>query len=79
MRAYYYDNLPGDQRLPHDSSRAVPPKVLEAIRVQSRVIPVDGYEAAVAAVAREEQYQNHDIICISKEGLGDVSSRLFGL
>ncbi len=74
MRAYYFDNLPGDQRLPHDyvPSRSVAPETLAALNVRFWHIPVDGYEDAVNAVAKERGYKNRDTINVSKEGMGDI-------
>ncbi|KAF9041804.1 Acireductone dioxygenase [Hymenopellis radicata] len=71
MRAYYYDGEPGDPRLPHDSGRTVSTEMLEALNVQSMFVPVETYEEEVAAIAKQQGYKNHDIISISKEGLGD--------
>ncbi|KAJ3502966.1 hypothetical protein NLJ89_g8647 [Agrocybe chaxingu] len=74
MRAYYYDNIPGDQRLPHDyvPSRPVSGETLEKIGVKYWNIPVEGYEAKVDALAKERGYKNRDTINVSKEGLGDI-------
>lgn len=74
MRAYYYDNLPGDQRLPHDHvpSRAVSPETLAALGLKFWSIPVEGYESKVDAIARERDYKNRDVINVSKEGLGEL-------
>ncbi|KAF8171186.1 Acireductone dioxygenase ARD family [Mycena galopus ATCC 62051] len=77
MRAYYFDNLPGDQRLPHDliPSQPVSTSTLAALNVLSWRIPIDvegGYEAAVDAVAKERGYRNRDTINVSKEGMGAV-------
>ncbi|KAG7452266.1 Acireductone dioxygenase [Guyanagaster necrorhizus] len=72
MRAYYFDNLPGDQRLPHDSARPVSLDALKSLNLLYMNIPVDGYEERIATVAEEGDYKNHDIISISKEGLGDL-------
>ncbi|KAK0465536.1 RmlC-like cupin domain-containing protein [Desarmillaria tabescens] len=71
MRAYYFDNLPGDQRLPHDSARPVSLDALKSLDLLYMNIPVDGYEEKIATVAKEGDYKNHDVISISKEGLGD--------
>ncbi|KAK0505719.1 Acireductone dioxygenase ARD family [Armillaria luteobubalina] len=71
MRAYYFDNVPGDQRLPHDSARPVSLVALKSLNLLYMNIPVDGYEERLATVAKEGDYKNHDIISISKEGLGD--------
>ncbi|TFK50152.1 1,2-dihydroxy-3-keto-5-methylthiopentene dioxygenase [Heliocybe sulcata] len=76
MRAYYYDNLPGDQRLAHDSGSSVPPSTLEQLGVHYWNIPVhDGGEfdvKEVDAIAREREYKNRDVINVSKEGLGEA-------
>ncbi|OAX37929.1 Acireductone dioxygenase [Rhizopogon vinicolor AM-OR11-026] len=75
MRAYYFDNLEGDQRLPHDSGVEVSDDILRSIGVLHRHIPIDAegkYEQEVAAVAKERDYKDQDIISISKEGLGDA-------
>jgi 1,2-dihydroxy-3-keto-5-methylthiopentene dioxygenase len=76
MRAYYYDNLPGDQRLPHDHifSRPVPDQTLEALGVKYWKIPVDDYETKLDAIAKEKGYKHRDVMEVSKEGLGEVSS-----
>jgi len=74
MRAYYFDNLPGDQRLVHDyvPSRPVPSETLKALNVNFWTIPVEGYEEKLNAIARERGYKNRDTINVSKEGLGDI-------
>ena len=75
MRAYYYDNLPGDQRLPHDyvPSRPVSKETLDRLNVKYWTIPVEGYETRVDEIAKERGYKNRDMINVSKEGLGEVS------
>ena len=77
MRAYYFDNLPGDQRLPHDyiPSRPVSEATLSALNVKFWSIPVEGYETKIDAIAKERDYKNRDMINVTKEGFGDV--RLF--
>jgi 1,2-dihydroxy-3-keto-5-methylthiopentene dioxygenase len=74
MRAYYYDNLPGDQRLPHDCipSQPVSAEVLTALGIKFWTIPVEGYESQLDAIAKERGYKNRDTINVSKEGLGEV-------
>ncbi|KAJ7731626.1 Acireductone dioxygenase ARD family [Mycena metata] len=74
MRAYYFDNLPGDQRLPHDyvPSRPVPADTLTALNVRSWKIPVDGHEDAINAIAHEQGYKSRDTVDVSREGLGDA-------
>lgn len=74
MRAYYYDNLSGDQRLPHDyvPSRPVSSEKLAALNVKSWTIPVEGYEPKIDTLATECGYKNRDTINCSKIGLGEV-------
>ncbi|KAK4984496.1 1,2-dihydroxy-3-keto-5-methylthiopentene dioxygenase [Elasticomyces elasticus] len=69
MRAYWYDNLPGDQRLPHDSGKPADPAYLAKLGIISRSC-VD--LATVDAIAHERTYKNRDEITISREKLGDI-------
>jgi len=75
MRAYYFDDLPGDQRLPHDSGKPVDAATLSAIGVLHWHIPVDDESGkhieGIDAVARERDYKNRDVIVVTKESLGD--------
>jgi 1,2-dihydroxy-3-keto-5-methylthiopentene dioxygenase len=75
MRAYFYDNLPGDQRLPHDyiPSRPVSTEDLESLNIKHWHIPVDEYESKVDAIANERGYKHRELTDVSKEGLGKVS------
>lgn len=75
MKAYYFDNLPGDEKLPHidASSTAVTADILKSINVQHWSIPVDNADL-LDDVARERGYASRDIVDVTKEGLGDVSS-----
>lgn len=74
MRAYYFDNVPGDQRLPHDysPSRPVSLDTLNQLGVKYWNIPVNGHEPKLNDVAAERGYKNRDQINVSKEGMGDV-------
>ncbi|KAN0079810.1 Acireductone dioxygenase ARD family [Tylopilus felleus] len=76
MRAYYFDNIPGDQRLPHDTGKPVDDAVLASIGVLHWHIPLPepatGEYPKIDAVARERDYKNRDVITITKEGLGDL-------
>ena len=75
MRAYYFDNIPGDQRLPHDfsPSRPVGASTLTKLGLRHWTIPVDQhYESAIDKVANDNGYKNRDQINVSKEGLGDL-------
>ena len=78
MRAYYFDNLPGDQRLPHDyiPSRPVSNEVLEAHNIKFWHIPLDEYESKVDVIATERGYTHRELTDVSKEGLGEVSYSL---
>lgn len=74
MRAYYMDELPGDQRLPHDSGRVVPDETLDklgVLRWHFDVDPNGEWEREVDAVADERSYRNRDIVLVTKEGMGD--------
>ncbi|KAL0063213.1 1,2-dihydroxy-3-keto-5-methylthiopentene dioxygenase [Marasmius tenuissimus] len=73
MRAYYFDNLPGDPRLPHDSARPVTSEHLKSLNVETWHIPLtDDYEDKIDAIAREREYKNRDTINVTKEGFGDA-------
>ena len=72
MRAYYYDNLPGDQRALHDSGESVPEETLKDLGVLYWHVPLEGNEAAIDEIARERDYKNRDVINVTKEGLGDA-------
>ena len=76
MRAYYYDNLPGDQRLMHDSGKPVSLEQLQELGVKYWHVPYDGeggtWEAEINRIARERQYGSRDTISVTKEGLGDA-------
>lgn len=76
MRAYYFDNLPGDQRLPHDCvpSQSVSEEALKSINVFYKNIPVDSVdrEDQLNRLAAERDYKSRDQVAMSREGLGDV-------
>jgi len=69
MKAYYYDNLPGDQREPHDSGRTVPESYLSSLGVLYRRCPTI---SDVDALAAERSYKNRDEITVSPEKMGAV-------
>ena len=75
MRAYYYDNLSGDQRLPHDSSpsRSVSKERLQRLNVKTWTFSVDQYEGPLDAVAKQEGYSDRDTMVVSRDTLGAVS------
>ncbi|KAK6194074.1 hypothetical protein LQW54_011831 [Pestalotiopsis sp. IQ-011] len=69
MRAYWYDNLEGDQRLPHDSGRDLTTSELERLGVLYYRLPeVEG----VDKLASERGYKNRDQITVSPDNMGDV-------
>ncbi|PSR83311.1 ARD/ARD' family-domain-containing protein [Coniella lustricola] len=69
MKAYIYDNQPGDQRLPHDSGTPVSPEALEKLGVLYYHMPA---VSAVDALALERGYKNRDEITVSPDKMGDV-------
>ncbi|GAA5971856.1 hypothetical protein JCM8115_001409 [Rhodotorula mucilaginosa] len=69
MRAYYFDDKPGDQRAPHDSGEEVSLQELERLGVKAFPgIDLEGVEK----IAKERGYKNRDEINVSKAGLGDL-------
>lgn len=69
MRAYWFDNLPGDQREPHDSGREASPEYLSKLGILHFHYP---NVEDVNAVAQQRNYKNRDEITISPEKMGDV-------
>jgi 1,2-dihydroxy-3-keto-5-methylthiopentene dioxygenase len=69
MKAYYYDNLPGDQREPHDSGRTVSESYLSSLGVLYQRCPTI---SAVDALAAERSYKNRDEITVSPEKMGAI-------
>ncbi|KAF7353543.1 1,2-dihydroxy-3-keto-5-methylthiopentene dioxygenase [Mycena sanguinolenta] len=94
MHAYYFDNLPTDQRLPHitDPARPVSPETLAKLGVLSWVVPVppdaaspsnsqgisEEEDCEVNRVAKEREYKNRDVINVSREGMVAVFG-IFGV
>lgn len=78
MRAYYYDNLPGDQRLPHDyvPTRPVAQNTLQRLNVESWSIQDENLESQIDALMNKRGYKSHDVVNVSKEGLGEVKGQL---
>ncbi|KAK3995998.1 Acireductone dioxygenase ARD family [Cladorrhinum sp. PSN332] len=69
MKAYIYDNLPGDQRLPHDSGTPISPEQLTQIGVLYHRIPsLDG----VNSLASSRGYRNRDEIIVSPQAMGEI-------
>lgn len=73
MKAYYYDNIPGDQRLPHDSDRPVSPEALSNLGIIHQNTP---NIADVDAIASERSYKNRDTIEISPSTLPDYENKV---
>ncbi|KAK2743488.1 1,2-dihydroxy-3-keto-5-methylthiopentene dioxygenase [Onygenales sp. PD_40] len=69
MKAYWYDNQEGDQRLPHDSGRAVDPTYLSTLGVLYHRCPTID---AVDALASARGYKNRDEITVSPEKMGAI-------
>ncbi|KAF8866002.1 1,2-dihydroxy-3-keto-5-methylthiopentene dioxygenase [Acephala macrosclerotiorum] len=69
MKAYWFDNEAGDQRLPHDSGRVVSPSYLEKLGVLYYNI---SNEADVDQLAKDRSYKNRDMITVSPEKMGEV-------
>ncbi|CAM1510304.1 Fc.00g006390.m01.CDS01 [Cosmosporella sp. VM-42] len=69
MKAYMYDNLPGDQRLPHDSGRQVDVDALLKLGVNYGHYP---NLADVDQLAAKRGYRNRDEITVSREKMGEV-------
>jgi len=69
MRAYWFDNLPGDQREPHDSGKDVSLDELKTLGIlYYRFDDV----ADVDRLAADRSYKNRDVITVSPEKMGDV-------
>jgi 1,2-dihydroxy-3-keto-5-methylthiopentene dioxygenase len=71
MRAFYFDNIPGDQRLLHDSGNPVSDEVLKSTGVLHWHIPTS-QQNQIDTVAEERNYKNRDTITITKQSLGDL-------
>ncbi|KAK4539804.1 1,2-dihydroxy-3-keto-5-methylthiopentene dioxygenase [Oleoguttula mirabilis] len=67
MKAYWFDNLPGDQREPHNSGRTVDPAYLDGLGIKHYELPDD--LDAVNAIAKDRNYKNRDQIEISPSTL----------
>ncbi|KAH7163982.1 hypothetical protein DER46DRAFT_626028 [Fusarium sp. MPI-SDFR-AT-0072] len=69
MRAYFYDGLPGDQRLPHNSGMPVSVDDLMNIGVYYYHLPE---LESVDNLAKERGYKNRDEITVSPQAMGDI-------
>ncbi|KAK6523569.1 1,2-dihydroxy-3-keto-5-methylthiopentene dioxygenase [Arthrobotrys megalospora] len=69
MKIYYYDSLPGDQRLPHESSDPLPETLLDDLAITAGFYPaVD----QVDEIAKERHYRNRDVITVSPDAMGEI-------
>jgi len=74
MRAYYHDDVEGDQNLPHDSGRSVSAETLQTNGVLYWSIPIDEagrWQEQIDQVAEERHYKNRDTVAMSKDIFGD--------
>ena len=76
MRAYYFDDLPGDQSLPHDSGIPVSNAALASIGVLLWHVPIPisvaNDFAQVDTIALDREYKTIDVMAVTKEALGDL-------
>ena len=75
MRAYFYDNLPGDQRLPHDSGRGLPPTYLASLGITHHSYSPSSPEL-VDSLASDRHYSNRDTIEISPTTLPNYEEKV---
>ncbi|KAK3168688.1 1,2-dihydroxy-3-keto-5-methylthiopentene dioxygenase [Lepraria neglecta] len=69
MKAYYYDDAEGDQRLDHDSGREVSTSYLTQLGVLYHRCPS---VSAVDEIAEKRSYKNRDEITVSPDKMGAV-------
>ncbi|KAF2170827.1 hypothetical protein M409DRAFT_18800 [Zasmidium cellare ATCC 36951] len=74
MKAYWFDNLPGDQRLAHDSGRTVSPEYLSKLGILHYHFPSD--LSSVNAIAESRAYKNRDEIEISPTTLPNYEEKV---
>ncbi|KAH6636603.1 Acireductone dioxygenase ARD family [Chaetomium tenue] len=71
MKAYFYDDLPGDQRLPHASATTA--ELTESALASLGVLYFHMPDlAGVDALASERGYRNRDEITVSPQTMGDA-------
>ncbi|KAK0748590.1 Acireductone dioxygenase ARD family [Apiosordaria backusii] len=69
MKAYIYDDLPGDQRLPHNSGTPISPSDLLSLGVLYHHIPD---LSDVDRLAEQRGYKNRDEITVSPAAMGEI-------
>lgn len=78
LEAWVMDNVEGDQRLPHktDPVQMLSAEALASVGVIHWVVPVEEKDPAdsevLQKIRKDRGYNNHDIITVSKEKMGDV-------
>ena len=73
MRAYYFDNLPGDQRLPHKTERYVDIADLRKLGVLHWTVPQEapgGWESEIDKIAKQQGYKKSRRDQLYKGGTG---------
>ncbi|KAI5202740.1 1,2-dihydroxy-3-keto-5-methylthiopentene dioxygenase [Aureobasidium subglaciale] len=73
MKAYWYDNIEGDQRLPHDSGRPVTPTDLSKLGIICHNYPD---LSSVNALAASRNYKNRDEVTISPTTLPNYEEKV---
>ncbi|KAK5047993.1 1,2-dihydroxy-3-keto-5-methylthiopentene dioxygenase [Exophiala bonariae] len=69
MKAYWFDNQEGDQRLTHDSGREVEASYLAKLGVLYHHAPE---VSTVDTIAKDRSYKNRDEITVSPSAMGDI-------
>ena len=78
MKAYYFDDVPGDPRLPHTSSTStLPPSHISSLGLLHTYIPPPASDSepapeALDALASARHYSHRDKITVSPDAMGAV-------
>jgi 1,2-dihydroxy-3-keto-5-methylthiopentene dioxygenase len=74
MKAYYFDDVPGDCRQPHDSGQEIPAGHLNELGVLYFHFPTvtDSSLPALNALAEKRSYAHRDEIIVSPQAMGDI-------
>jgi 1,2-dihydroxy-3-keto-5-methylthiopentene dioxygenase len=78
MLAHYYDNVPADRRLAHDSGQPVELDHLRKLGLTLLTAPLDTegeWEPVIDKMANEHGWDTMDV---TKEGLGDHFEEMLG-
>ncbi|KAM0752092.1 1,2-dihydroxy-3-keto-5-methylthiopentene dioxygenase 2 [Meredithblackwellia eburnea MCA 4105] len=68
MKAWIYDDIPGDQRLPHEAGEVSLDKLAALGLLTKDHVGMD----VVEQVVKDRDYKNRDTIKVSREGLGEL-------